>query len=66
MTTPVEELTEAITGDELFQIPPLVVLDHVAVDPTQRRSMPVIVWATGALTVTVLVPVLTHAPDVTL
>jgi len=48
-----EALTVATPGIELVQVPPLLVLVHVTVDPTHSDGVPVIVWAVGADTVTV-------------
>lgn len=63
---PVDELTVATPVFELFQIPPLVVAAHVAVELTHNGVVPDNVWIVGAVMDTVLVAVLTHAPEVTL
>jgi len=55
----------AIDGNVLVHVPPLVVLFHVAVDPTHSDGVPVIVWAVGADIVTVREAVFVQAPVVT-
>ena len=54
----------AFAGVPLVQVPPEVVLVYVVVFPTQSVVEPVIVWATGADTVTVFVAVFTQPPVV--
>ena len=55
MTTPLE-LIVAILGEALLQIPPVVVLNKLVVNPTQTDVVPVIGFTVGrALTVTALV-----------
>jgi len=55
----------ATPGIELVQVPPLVVLLHVAVVPIHSDGVPVIVWAVSADIVTVREAVFVHAPVVT-
>mgnify|MGYP006910069263 CR=1 FL=1 len=66
VTTPVEEPMVATPEEALVHVPPLVVLVHVAVEPTQTGFVPEMVCVAGAVTVIVLVPVLKQAPEVTL
>jgi len=61
VTSP-EAFTVATPGIELVQVPPLVVLAHVAVEPIHNDGVPEIVWGTGAVMVTVFVAVLTQVP----
>jgi len=65
VTMPEYAPTVATEGDPLVQDPPEVVLVHVCEEPTQMGVVPVMVCATGVVTVTVFVPVLTHPPVVT-
>jgi len=60
-----EAFTVATPGIELVQVPPLVVLLHVAVVPIHSDGVPVIVWAVSADIVTVREAVFVHAPVVT-
>ena len=64
VTNPVAS-TVATVGVALVQVPPVVVLIQVAVEPTHNGVVPVIVWATGAVTVTDLLAVFTQPPTVT-
>ena len=65
VTRPVDGSTVALAGVALDQLPPAVVLDQVSVDPIHKGVVPLMVWAIGAVTVTVLVVVLTQPPTVT-
>jgi len=65
VTIPVVDPTVAIEVAELDQVPPEVVLIHCSDDPIQIGVFPDMVWATGAVIVTVFVAVLTHPPMVT-
>jgi len=60
-----EAFTVATPGIELVQVPPLLVLVHVAVDPTHSDGVPVIAWVVDADTVTVREAVFVQAPVVT-
>ena len=64
VTNPVAS-TVATDGVALVQVPPVVVLVQVAVEPMHNGVVPVIVWAIGAVIVIVFVAVLTHPPIVT-
>ena len=66
MTVPFDDPTVAIEVAELDQVPPVVVLVHVWEEPAQTGVVPEMVCNVGAVTEIVLVPVLTHAPAVTL
>jgi len=65
VTIPLEEPAVAIDATELAQAPPVVVLVHTAFEPLHIGVIPLIVWAIGAVTVTIFVPVFTHPPTVT-
>ena len=65
VTKPLETSTVATAGVALDHVPPVVVLVHVAVVPSHNGVVPVIVWAVGAIIVTVCVAVLTQLPTVT-
>jgi len=65
VTTPFDDPTVATAGASLDHVPPVVVLVQVCDDPVQTGVMPVMVCTTGAVTVTVFVPVLTQPPMVT-
>jgi len=65
VTIPVEGPTVATTGVPLVQVPPVVVLVHVATEPIHIGVVPAIVCGIGAITVTVCEAVLTHPPTVT-
>ena len=66
VTKPVTASTVATAGVALDQAPPAVVLVQVAVPPTLHNGVvPVMVCAIGAVTVTVLVVVLTQPPTFT-
>jgi len=62
---PFDDPTVAIVVAELVHVPPVVVLVHVWLEPIQIGVVPVMVWATGAVMVTVFVAVFTHPPTVT-
>ena len=62
---PVAASIVALAGVALDHVPPAVVLVHVVVNPIHNGVVPVMVWATGAFTVTVFVVVLTQPPTVT-
>jgi hypothetical protein len=65
VTSPVAGSTVATAGIALDHTPPAVVLVHVSVLPIHKVDIPVIVWAIGAVIVTVCVAVLTQPPTVT-
>jgi len=65
LTIPEEAPTVATAGLSLVHVPPDVVLVHVCEEPIHIGVAPVMVWATGTVMVTTLVPVLTHPPVVT-
>ena len=56
--------TVATAGVALVQVPPAVVLVHVAVPPIHKGVVPVIVCAIGSVIVTVFVAVFKQPPDV--
>jgi len=64
VTKPVDASIVAIEGSELDHVPPLVVLVQIAVKPSHMGEVPVIVWGTGAVMVTVCEAVLTQPPEV--
>jgi len=65
VTTPLVAPITATPGVELVQVPPLVVLVHVCDEPIQIGVVPVMVWGTGDVMVTICVAILTHPPTVT-
>jgi len=65
VTVPFDDPTVAIAVALLVQLPPEVVLVHVWDEPMQMGVVPVIVWATGALIVTVFVAELIQPSIVT-
>lgn len=64
VTRPLPAPTAAIPGIELDHVPPDVVDAHVVEDPTHKGVVPVMVWFSGAVMVTVFVAVLTQPPVV--
>lgn len=56
VTKPVAEPIDATAGAELVHEPPVVVLDHKAVEPIHKGVVPVMVWATCVPTVMVTLP----------
>jgi len=65
VTTPFDDPTVATAGASLVHVPPEVVLVQVCDDPIHTGVIPVMVCTKGAVTVTVLVAVLTQPPIVT-
>jgi hypothetical protein len=65
VTDPVAALTVATAGVALLHVPPAVVLVHIPELPIHKGDTPVMVWAIGAVIVTVFVVVLTQPPTVT-
>ena len=64
VTKPLAALTVATAGVALLHTPPAVVLVHVSVLPIHNGETPVIVWAIGAVIVTVPVVVIIPHPPV--
>jgi len=56
-----DELTVATLLFELNQVPPVDVLVHISMEPTHKGVVPVMVWGTGAVIVTVSVAVFIQA-----
>ena len=65
VTSPVDASTDATAGLPLDHVPPEVVLVHSSEEPVQIVVVPVMVWVTDGVTVTVLVAVLRHPPEET-
>jgi len=65
VTTPLTAPITATPGTELVHVPPVVVLVQVCDEPMQTGVVPVMVWAIGAVMVTIFVAVLIQPSIVT-